>query len=152
MSRYHFFAMYMKRIKEFLILIWIGLLPLDLMADGNSPNALMVHLKTGSVVSFWLDSTRLLLMPSINQVRIDTGSENSTFTLSDVKCVVYEYQDPSSVTASRISMNDIANIEVYTYGGGKIISEKSSLRNIVNKLAHGVYVIKVNGRTLKIVK
>ena len=128
------------------------LMPIGMMAEGEYPNALMVHLNNGSVVGFQLEGTTLQMLPSTNQVKVTTEKDNQTFTLSDVKSIAYEYHDLSTLGIDVISLKSIADIEVYTLGGRKVASERTTLDNVLNGLSQGVYIIKVDGRTLKIAK
>lgn len=127
-------------------------MPIGMMAEGEYPNALMVHLNNGSVVGFQLEGTTLQMLPSTNQVKVTTEKDNQTFTLSDVKSIAYEYHDLSTLGIDVISLKSIADIEVYTLGGRKVASERTTLDNVLNGLSQGVYIIKVDGRTLKIAK
>ena len=104
-------------------------MPIGMMAEGEYPNALMVHLNNGSVVGFQLEGTTLQMLPSTNQVKVTTEKDNQTFTLSDVKSIAYEYHDLNTLGI-----------------------ERTSLGNVLNGLSKGVYIIKVDGRTLKIAK
>ena len=128
------------------------LMPIGMMAEGEYPNALMVHLNNGSVVGFQLEGTTLQMLPSTNQVKVTTEKDNQTFTLSDVKSIAYEYHDLSTLGIDVISLKGMADIEVYTLGGCKVATERTSLGNVLNGLSQGVYIIKVDGRTLKIAK
>lgn len=127
-------------------------MPIGMMAEGEYPNALMVHLNNGSVVGFQLEGTTLQMLPSTNQVKVTTEKDNQTFTLSDVKSIAYEYHDLSTLGIDVISLKSMADIEVYTLGGRKVASERTTLDNVLNGLSQGVYIIKVDGRTLKIAK
>lgn len=113
---------------------------------------MMVQLTNGSTVGFALENTILQLLPSANQVKITTEKGNQTFTLADVKSIAYEYHDLSTLGIDVISLKGMADIEVYTLGGRKVSSERTSLGNALNGLSQGVYIIKVDGRTLKITK
>lgn len=127
-------------------------MPIGMMAEGEYPNALMVHLNNGSVVGFQLEGTTLQMLPSTNQVKVTTEKDNQTFTLSDVKSIAYEYHDLSTLGIDVFSLKSMADIEVYTLGGRKVASERTTLDNVLNGLSQGVYIIKVDGRTLKIAK
>ena len=127
-------------------------MPIGMMAEGEYINALMVHLNNGSVVGFQLEGTTLQMLPSTNQVKVTTEKDNQTFTLSDVKSIAYEYHDLSTLGIDVISLKSMADIEVYTLGGRKVASERTTLDNVLNGLSQGVYIIKVDGRTLKIAK
>ncbi len=127
-------------------------MPIGMMAEGEYPNALMVHLNNGSVVGFQLEGTTLQMLPSTNQVKVSTEKDNQTFTLSDVKSIAYEYHDLSTLGVDVISLKSMADVEVYTLGGRKVASERTSLSNALNGLSQGVYIIKVDGGTLKIAK
>lgn len=140
----------MKRL--LLLLMMLGCLSQVMMAEGEYPNALMVRLNNGSTLGFQLEGTTLRLHSSANQVKISTLEDNQTFTLSDVKSITYEYHDLSTLGIDMISMKGMADIEVYTLNGHKIMVERTSLGMALNGLSNGVYIIKVNGRTLKIAK
>lgn len=138
--------------KKLLLLLMTALMPISIMAEDEYPNALMVHLNNGSIVGFQLENTTIQMLPSTNQVKISTEKDNQTFTLSDVKSIAYEYHDLNTLGVEVISMNTITDIEVYTVDGRKVSAERVSLGNALRGLSKGVYVIKVNGRTLKIAK
>ena len=140
----------MKRL--LLLLMMLGCLSQVMMAEGEYPNALMVRLNSGSTLGFQLEGTTLRLHSSANQVKISTLEDNQTFTLSDVKSITYEYHDLSTLGIDMISMKGMADIEVYTLNGHKIMVERTSFGMALNGLSNGVYIIKVNGRTLKIAK
>lgn len=127
-------------------------MPIGVMAEGEYPNALMVHLNNGSTIGFQLEGTTLQMLPSTNQVKVSTEKDNQTFTLSDVKSIAYEYHDLNTLGIDVISMDTLADIEVYTIDGRRVAAERVSLGNALRGLSKGVYVIKVNGRTLKIAK
>jgi hypothetical protein len=128
------------------------LMPIGMMAEGEFPNALIVHFNNGSSIEFQLEGTTLQMLPTTNQVMVSTDKDNQTFTLSDVKSIAYEYHDLNTLGIEVISMDVIADIEVYTIDGHKVSAERISLSNTLKGLSKGVYVIKVNGRTLKITK
>jgi len=140
------------KMKKLLLLLMACLMPLGMMAEGEHPNAMMVQLNNGSTVGFALENTTLQLLPSTNQVKVSTAENNQTFTLSDVKSIAYEYHDLSTLGIDVISLKGMADIEVYTLDGHKVSSERNSLDHVLNGLSHGVYVIKVDSRTLKIAK
>ena len=127
-------------------------MPVGMMAEGEYPNALMVHLNNGSIVGFQLEGTTLQMLPFTNQVKVSTEKNNQTFTLSDVESIAYEYHDLNSLGIGMISLNGIAHIEVYFIDGRKVATDRTSLSNALSALPQGVYIIKVNGRTLKISK
>ena len=127
-------------------------MPIGVMAEGEYPNALMVHLNNGSTIGFQLEGTTLQMLPSTNQVKVSTEKDNQTFTLSDVKSIAYEYHDLNTLGIDVISMDTLADFEVYTIDGRRVAAERVSLGNALRGLSKGVYVIKVNGRTLKIAK
>ena len=127
-------------------------MPIGMMAEGEYPNALMVHLNNGNTIGFQLEGTTLQMFPSTNQVKISTEKDNQTFTLSDVKSIAYEYHDLSTLSLEVISIDTLTDIEVYTIDGRRVAAERVSLGNALRGLSKGVYVIKVNGRTLKIAK
>ena len=127
-------------------------MPIGMMAEGEYPNALMVHLNNGSSIGFQLEGTTLQMLLSTNQVKISTEKDNQTFTLSDVKSIAYEYHDLSALDIDVISMDTLADIEIYTLDGRKVAAERVSLGAALRGLSKGVYIIKVNGRTLKIAK
>jgi hypothetical protein len=85
-------------------------------------------------------------------VKVTTEKDNQTFTLSDVKSIAYEYHDLNTLGIDVISLKGMADVEVYTLGGRKVATERTSLGNVLNGLSKGVYIIKVDGRTLKIAK
>ena len=123
------------------------------MAEGEYPNALIIHLNSDAIVGFPLEGTTLQLLSSTNEVKITTTDDNQSFTLSDVKSIVYEYRDLSTLDIDGITMKGTANIEVYTLDGHKMsVANKTTLHTVLNCLSQGVYIIKVNGRTLKIAK
>lgn len=138
--------------KKLVLLLTTCLLSSGMMAEGEYPNAMMVQLTNGSTVGFALENTTLQLLPTTNQVKVSTAENNQTFTLSDVKSIAYEYHDLSTLGIDVISLKSIADIEVYTLGGHKVASERTTLDNVLNGLSQGVYIIKVDGRTLKIAK
>lgn len=138
--------------KRLLLLLMTTLLSLGMMAEGEYPNALMVNLNNGSTIGFQLEGTTLQMLPTTNQVKISTEKDNQSFTLSDVKSIAYEYHDLNTLGIGVISMDTLADIEVYTLDGRKVATEHTSLGNTLNGLSKGVYIIKVNGRTLKIAK
>lgn len=123
-----------------------------MMAEGEYPNAMMVSLNNGSTIGFQLEGTTLQMLPSTNQVKVSTEMDNQAFTLSDVKSIAYEYHDLNTLGIDVISMDTLADIEVYTIDGRRVAAERVSLGNALRGLSKGVYVIKVNGRTLKIAK
>ena len=138
--------------KKLLLLLLTALMPIGVMAEGEYPNALMVHLNNGSTIGFQLEGTTLQMLPSTNQVKVSTEKDNQTFTLSDVKSIAYEYHDLNTLGIDVISMDTLADFEVYTIDGRRVAAERVSLGNALRGLSKGVYVIKVNGRTLKIAK
>ena len=138
--------------KNLLLLLTTCLMPSGMMAEGEYPNAMMVQLNNGSTIGFALENTTLQLLPTTNQVKVSTAENNQTFTLSDVKSIAYEYHDLSTLGLEVISLKGLADIEVYTLDGHKVSFERNSLDNVLNGLSQGVYIIKVDGRTLKIAK
>lgn len=141
-----------ENMKKLLLLLMTVLMPMGMMAEGEYPNALMVSLNNGSIVGFQLEGTTLQMLPSTNQVKVSTEKDNQAFILSDVKSIAYEHHDLNTLGIDVVSMNGIADIEVYTLDGRKVAAERVSLGNAVRGLSKGIYVIKVNGRTLKISK
>ena len=140
------------KMKKLLLLLMATLMPIGVVAEGEYPNALMVCLSNGSTIGFQLEGTTLQMLPSTNQVKVSAEKDNQSFTLSDVKSIAYEYHDLNTSGIDVISMNGIADIEVYTLDGRKVATEHTSLGNTLKGLSKGVYIIKVNGRTLKIAK
>lgn len=138
--------------KKLLLLLMTVLMPIGMMAEGEFPNALIVQTNNGSSIGFQLEGTTLQMLPSTNQIKVSTEKGNQTFTLSDVKSIAYEYHDLSTLGIEVISMDVIADIEVYTIDGHKVSAERISLGNALKGLSKGVYAIKVNGRTFKITK
>ena len=138
--------------KNLLLLLTTCLLSSGMMAEGEYPNTMMVQLTNGSTVGFALENTTLQLLSTTNQVKVSTAENNQTFTLSDVKSIAYEYHDLSTLGIDVISLKGMADIEVYTLSGHKVASERTTLDNVLNGLSQGVYIIKVDGRTLKITK
>lgn len=139
--------------KKILLLMIACLLPIGMMAEGEYPNALIIHLNSDAIVGFPLEGTTLQLLSSTNEVKITTTDDNQSFTLSDVKSIVYEYRDLSTLDIDGITMKGTANIEVYTIDGHKKYKgNNTTLHTVLNCLSQGVYIIKVNGRTLKIAK
>ena len=138
--------------KKLLLLLLTALMSIGMMAEGEYPNAMMVSLNNGSTIGFQLEGTTLQMLPSTNQVKVSTEKDNQTFTLSDVKSIAYEYHDLSTLGIDVISMDTLADIEIHTIDGRKVAAERVSLSNALRGLSKGVYVIKVNGRTLKIAK
>ena len=139
--------------KKILLLMIACLLPIGMMAEGEYPNALIIHLNSDAIVGFPLEGTTLQLLSSTNEVKITTTDDNQSFTLSDVKSIVYEYRDLSTLDINGITMKGTANIEVYTLDGHKMsVANKTTLHTVLNNLSQGVYIIKVNDRTLKIAK
>ena len=138
--------------KKLLLLLLTALMSIGMMAEGEYPNAMMVSLNNGSTIGFQLEGTTLQMLPSTNQVKVSTEMDNQAFTLSDVKSIAYEYHDLNTLGIDVISMDTLADIEVYTLDGRRVAAERVSLGNARRGLSKGVYVIKVNGRTLKIAK
>ena len=138
--------------KKLLLLLLTALMSIGMMAEGEYPNAMMVSLNNGSTIGFQLEGTTLQMLPSTNQVKVSTEMDNQAFTLSDVKSIAYEYHDLNTLGIDVISMDTLADIEVYTIDGRRVAAERVSLGNALRGLSKGVYVIKVNGRTLKIAK
>ena len=138
--------------KKLLLLLLTALMSIGMMAEGEYPNAMMVSLNNGSTIGFQLEGTTLQMLPSTNQVKVSTEMDNQAFTLSDVKSIAYEYHDLNTLGIDVISMDTLADIEIYTLDGRKVAAERVSLGAALRGLSKGVYVIKVNGRTLKIAK
>ena len=97
--------------KKILLLMIACLLPIGMMAEGEYPNALIIHLNSDAIVGFPLEGTTLQLLSSTNEVKITTTDDNQSFTLSDVKSIVFEYRDLSTLDIDGITMKGTANIE-----------------------------------------
>lgn len=138
--------------KKLLLLTMMSCLSLCTMAKDEYPNALMVRLDNGSTIGFLLENTTLQLLPSSNQVKVSTLEDNQTFTLSDVKGIAYEYHDSGTLDMKTISMKSVADIEVYNLEGHRVCAVHTSLGNALKGLSKGIYIIKVNGKILKIAK
>lgn len=137
--------------KKYLLII-ACLISISLMAKDDYPNALMVELSNGSSIGFLLEGTTIQLLPSKNQLKITTAEENQEITLSEVKNITYEYCNPGTLSIGVISMNGISDIEIYDLEGRKLSVKNNTLKSVLNERPKGVYIVKINGQTLKIAK
>lgn len=138
--------------KKLLLLLLLGGLPMGMSAEGEYPNVLVIQQTDGTEKAFLLEESTLSILPSTGKVTVTSANEEKSYALSDIKGIQYDYRDPSTLGISGIPQSDATHIGVYGLDGRKVWTEGLSIQESLRQLPHGVYVIKMNGRTLKIAK
>lgn len=130
----------------------LGGLSINLSAEGEYPNVLIIQQNDGIEKAFLLEECTLSILPSAGKVTVMSAGEENNFPLSDVKGVKYVFRDPSTLGMNDINYSDVSLLKVYRLDGSKFKFGSQSMQRSLYELPHGVYVIKVNGRTVKIAK
>ena len=138
--------------KQLLLLLMFVVMPISMMAEGEYPNVLVVHQMDGTENAFQLEGTTLQFQPDSDMLQVSTDGTSNSFSLSQITGIAYEYRDFSSLGISSITLSNALQAEVYSLDGRKVSAEFQSLQGALNTLPKGVYIIKVNGKTLKIAK
>lgn len=137
--------------KQLLLLLIMGLLPIGMMAEGEFPNALVIHKTDGTEMAFQLEGTKLQLIYN-DMVQVNAGNRDYNFDLSDISGVTYEYRDLGTQGIFGAILSNVAKVEVYGLDGCKMLSGVMTQQEVLRQLPKGIYVIKMNGKTLKIAK
>lgn len=138
--------------KQLLLLLLLGLMPISVQAEEDYPNALVINITDGTEKAFQLEGTTLQFQPDSDMLQVSTDGTSNSFSLSQITGIAYEYRDFNSLGISSITLSNALQAEVYSLDGRKVSVEFQSLQGALNTLSKGVYIIKVNGRTLKIAK
>lgn len=138
--------------KKLLLLLLLGGLPMGMSAEGESPNVLVIQQTDGTEEAFLLEESTLSILPSTGKVMVITANEEKSYALSDIKGIKYDYRDPSTLGVNGIPCSDATHIGIYGLDGRKVWTGGQSIQESLRQLPHGVYVVKMNGRTLKITK
>lgn len=138
--------------KKLLLLLLLGGLPMGMSAEGEYPNVLVIQQTDGTEKAFLLEESTLSILPSTGKVTVASANEEKSYALSGIKGIKYDYRDPTTLGISGIPYSDATHIGVYGLDGRKVCTEGQSMQESLRQLPHGVYVVKMNGRTLKIAK
>lgn len=138
--------------KKLLLLLMFAASSVGMHAEGEYPNALIIQQTGGAEKVFLLEESTLKILPSMGNVTVISNGAESIFPLSEVTGIKYEYRNPSTLGIGNIMLADDSTNAVYSIDGRKLSTNVQSLSEALQQLPHGVYVVKTNGRTLKITK
>lgn len=130
----------------------LGSMPSRLAATEAQPRALVVQKKDGTRFEFPLSKTQFTIQKQDGNKVFHVefiGGEGFDCKLSEIEFVTYasELSGINSVVYSTT-----ARIEVYRIDGVKVMSSEGTLQQVIDQLPKGIYLVKVNGETLKIAR
>lgn len=135
--------------KLFALLAFCGI-SMATMADGEYPNAMVVHLTNGTEKIYFLQDTRLSFKFDGFNWQL-TINDSESLTENDIENIAYEYRI-SDGTGIKDMLNTGSTVEVYSIDGRKVGFSEKSVQEALKRLPRGTYIIQSNGKTSKIVK
>lgn len=136
--------------KKLLLLLLLCSLSIGISAEGEYPNVLVIQRVDGTERIFTLEKSTLSIYPNSESIYVTSEGQDVYFPLSEVKGIKYEYYGLSGI--KDVVFSDTVSVFIYSMDGRIISSSKQSLQESLGQLSHGVYIIKMNGKTLKIAK
>ena len=136
-----------------LLLLLLTMLPFNLMAQDEYPNMLVIHQTDGSEIVHLLEEIKMYIYPGEDRMEFyKLGNYNGSIKLSTITGIRYEFRDAGSLGISSITLSDASGIEVYGLDGRRHSSDSPTLQGVLNRLPQGVYIIKKNGKAIKVAK
>ena len=140
-----------------LLLLFIGGLQVNISAE-EYPNVLVIKFKNTNKenIVIPIEGTRL----SFHEYMDVNGrrhlemiySDGSHINLDSVQVMTYEYSEDVLLDIKKVNTSEGMFVSVYYIDGRCVLSNVSSVQQALALLPKGIYVVKENGRTYKIVK